>query len=219
VDRKYSHRGYRDAEKKTTRSSGLTTASRRHTAGRVGADQFGPRTPRMVGTVTRARCSNCGAVLASGFRSQRKMSQVQLRTSLLQTVPLLRQRRAVLSVRSPFPNASLPRERAQQLHLLRISHHRGKKTPHPRPTCRRIRGHSASSGFRLANNDARQAFEDLFKKGFEAAAPLRRHFSTTRYFREGPNIPRGHLFSLRAYFCLGARPPLLFWKTSYCQNQ
>jgi len=31
------------------------------------ADQFGPRTPRMVGTVTRARCSNCGAVLSGGF--------------------------------------------------------------------------------------------------------------------------------------------------------
>src|SRR6202012_3544034 len=30
-------------------------------------DMLGPRTPRMVGTVTRARCSSCGAVLAPGF--------------------------------------------------------------------------------------------------------------------------------------------------------
>ena len=30
-------------------------------------EQIGPRTPRMVGTITRARCSNCGAVLAQGF--------------------------------------------------------------------------------------------------------------------------------------------------------
>ncbi|MGA8145607.1 MAG: hypothetical protein WB987_17110 [Candidatus Acidiferrales bacterium] len=28
---------------------------------------LGPRTPRMVGTVMRARCSSCGAVLAPGF--------------------------------------------------------------------------------------------------------------------------------------------------------
>jgi hypothetical protein len=31
--------------------------------GRPRQEQFGPRTPRMVGTVSRMRCSNCGAVL------------------------------------------------------------------------------------------------------------------------------------------------------------
>ena len=30
-------------------------------------EQIGPRTPRMVGTITRARCSNCGAVLQPGL--------------------------------------------------------------------------------------------------------------------------------------------------------
>src|SRR5262245_9584351 len=30
-------------------------------------EQIGPRTPRMVGTVTLGRCSNCGTVLPSGF--------------------------------------------------------------------------------------------------------------------------------------------------------
>src|SRR5580704_6136840 len=30
-------------------------------------EQIGPRTPRMVGTITLARCSNCGAVLPAGF--------------------------------------------------------------------------------------------------------------------------------------------------------
>jgi hypothetical protein len=29
-------------------------------------EQIGPRTPRMVGTITRARCSNCGTVLPTG---------------------------------------------------------------------------------------------------------------------------------------------------------
>src|SRR5580693_8091419 len=34
---------------------------------RARQEQIGPRTPRMVGTITRARCSNCGAVLQPGF--------------------------------------------------------------------------------------------------------------------------------------------------------
>jgi hypothetical protein len=35
-------------------------------------DQIGPRTPRMVGTITRARCSNCGGVLQPGFDPKSK---------------------------------------------------------------------------------------------------------------------------------------------------
>ena len=34
--------------------------------GRTWQEQIGPRTPRMVGTITRVRCSNCGAVLQAG---------------------------------------------------------------------------------------------------------------------------------------------------------
>jgi hypothetical protein len=60
MDRKYKQRGYQDhgrPEKKKERPS----------EPRPRQDQLGPRTPRMVGTVTRARCSNCGAVLMPGF--------------------------------------------------------------------------------------------------------------------------------------------------------
>jgi len=64
VDRKYGHRGYRDAEKQDKKDR---SHDRKPPQGGPRADQFGPRTPRMVGTVTRARCSNCGAVLTSGF--------------------------------------------------------------------------------------------------------------------------------------------------------
>jgi len=65
VDRKYSHRGYRDNEREDKKSR----PEKRPPAGgpRGQNDHLGPRTPRMVGTVTRARCSNCGAVLAPGF--------------------------------------------------------------------------------------------------------------------------------------------------------
>jgi len=93
VDRKYGHRGYRDAEKQDKKDKSHETASR-PLAGPRGADQIRPRTPRMVGTVTRARCANLRRRPNSGdFESQRHVSQVPVRIALLQTVPLLRFRR------------------------------------------------------------------------------------------------------------------------------
>ena len=64
MSRKYSHRGYRDAEKNEKKER---SHERKPPSGGPRQDQFGPRTPRMVGTVTRGRCANCGAVLMPGF--------------------------------------------------------------------------------------------------------------------------------------------------------
>jgi hypothetical protein len=73
VDRKYSHRGYRDAERQEKHEKKDRPDRRPPQGGPRGAtDHLGPRTPRMVGTVTRARCSNCGAVLATGFDPNEK---------------------------------------------------------------------------------------------------------------------------------------------------
>jgi len=66
MERKYRQRGYSDREaeeKKRARSE----RAERPPEPRPKQDLLGPRTPRMVGTVMRARCSNCGAVLAPGF--------------------------------------------------------------------------------------------------------------------------------------------------------
>jgi hypothetical protein len=65
MERKYKQRGYRDYDaddKKRKQQS-----ENRPSEPRPKQDMLGPRTPRMVGTVMRARCSNCGAVLAPGF--------------------------------------------------------------------------------------------------------------------------------------------------------
>ena len=65
MERKYRHRGYEDRDerdKKRDRDRGP-----RPNEPRPKQDLLGPRTPRMVGTVMRARCTNCGAVLAPGF--------------------------------------------------------------------------------------------------------------------------------------------------------
>ena len=59
---KYRHRGYMESdapEKKEKRPPSEGRPPRQ--------EQIGPRTPRMVGTITRARCSNCGAVLQGDF--------------------------------------------------------------------------------------------------------------------------------------------------------
>jgi len=60
LERKYKQRGYMDTEKPQKKE-------KRAPEGRPRQEQIGPRTPRMVGTITRARCSNCGAVLQAGF--------------------------------------------------------------------------------------------------------------------------------------------------------
>lgn len=63
MERKYKQKGYQDQGPKEERKE----RPERPAEPRPKQDMLGPRTPRMVGTVTRARCSNCGAVLAPGF--------------------------------------------------------------------------------------------------------------------------------------------------------
>ena len=65
MERKYKQRGYRDRDGEEKKRERTDRGER--PAERPKQDLLGPRTPRMVGTVTRARCSNCGAVLAPGF--------------------------------------------------------------------------------------------------------------------------------------------------------
>jgi hypothetical protein len=59
-DRKYRQRGYQDTDKPQKRERPPAPSGPRQ-------EQIGPRSPRMVGSVTRARCANCGAVLPPGF--------------------------------------------------------------------------------------------------------------------------------------------------------
>jgi hypothetical protein len=60
--RKYKQKGYqeRDGDRKEPHHE-------KPSEPRPKQDAMGPRTPRMVGSVLRARCTNCGAVLLPGF--------------------------------------------------------------------------------------------------------------------------------------------------------
>lgn len=61
MERKYKQKGYQDRGREEKKKE------HRQPEPRPRQDQLGPRTPRMVGSVSRARCSNCGAVLQPGF--------------------------------------------------------------------------------------------------------------------------------------------------------
>jgi hypothetical protein len=67
MERKYKQRGYRDRDAEDKKRERSERAERPPQPPRPKQDMLGPRTPRMVGTVSRARCSNCGAVLPPGF--------------------------------------------------------------------------------------------------------------------------------------------------------
>lgn len=67
MERKYKQRGYRDRDAEDKKRERTERTDRPPQPPRPKQDMLGPRTPRMVGTVSRARCSNCGAVLAPGF--------------------------------------------------------------------------------------------------------------------------------------------------------
>ncbi|HVB59019.1 MAG TPA: hypothetical protein VNE63_21640 [Candidatus Acidoferrales bacterium] len=63
MERKYKQRGYSDRDSEDKKRE----RTERPAEPRPKQDMLGPRTPRMVGTVMRARCSSCGAVLPPGF--------------------------------------------------------------------------------------------------------------------------------------------------------
>src|ERR1700727_1081943 len=66
MEREYRQRGYSDREAEE-KKRGRAERADRPPEPRPKQDMLGPRTPRMVGTVMRARCTSCGAMLAPGF--------------------------------------------------------------------------------------------------------------------------------------------------------
>lgn len=70
MDRKYKHKGYSDRDREEKKRERPAEPRPRH-------EQMGPRTPRMVGTVMRARCSNCGTILAPGFDQRGRCPKCQ----------------------------------------------------------------------------------------------------------------------------------------------
>jgi hypothetical protein len=161
VDRKYSHRGYRDAEKDDKKQRPHDRKPPPH-GGPRGADQFGPRTPRMVGTVTRARCSNCGAVLASGFDPNGKCPKCSFELHCCKQCRFF-DSGAQFECTQPVPERITPKDTRNNCTFYEFRTTVEKDTA---PTSY-VQKSAASPPPQAPprHNDARQAFEDLFKKG------------------------------------------------------
>ncbi len=124
MDRKYKQRGYSDRDSRRKRNA--KEASAPSGEPRPKQDSMGPRTPRMVGTVMRARCSSCGAVLTPGFDPNGECPRCHTATALLQTVRAFRYRQAV-RVHAADSGTHRQERRQERLHVFRISHDRGER--------------------------------------------------------------------------------------------
>jgi hypothetical protein len=157
VDRKYSHRGYRDAEKNEKKER---SHDRKPAPGGPRADQFGPRTPRMVGTVTRARCSNCGAVLNAGFDPNGKCPKCQFELHSCKQCRFF-DSGARFECTQPIPERIFPKDTRNNCTFYEFRTTVEKDTA---PTSYAQRNSNPSPAAPPRHSDARQAFEDLFKK-------------------------------------------------------
>jgi hypothetical protein len=161
VDRKYSHRGYRDAEKDDKKNKSHDRShDRKPPQGGPRADQFGPRTPRMVGTVTRGRCSNCGAVLTAGFDPNGKCPKCQLDLHCCKQCRFF-DSGAQFECTQPVPERITPKDAKNDCKFYEFRMTIEKDTA---PTSYAQKTTTAAAAPPPRHNDARQAFEDLFKK-------------------------------------------------------
>lgn len=160
MDRKYGHRGYRDAEKNDKKER---SHDRKPPAGGPRQqDQFGPRTPRMVGTVTRARCSNCGAVLTPGFDPAGQCPKCNFELHCCKQCRFF-DSGAQFECTQPVPERISPKDAKNACKFYEFRTTVEKDTA---PTSYSQPAQVAAAAPPTASrpNDARQAFEDLFKK-------------------------------------------------------
>jgi hypothetical protein len=157
VSRKYSHRGYRDAEKNEKKDK---SHERKPPAGGPRQDQFGPRTPRMVGTVTRGRCANCGAVLTPGFDPNGQCPKCQFELHSCKQCRFF-DSGAQFECTQPIPERTSPKDAKNNCKFYEFRMTIEKDTA---PTSYPQQSQVAATVPAPRHSDARQAFEDLFKK-------------------------------------------------------
>jgi hypothetical protein len=157
MERKYKHRGYadRDAqEKKRERGD----RSERPSEPRPKQDMLGPRTPRMVGTVMRARCSSCGAVLAPGFDPNGECPRCHAELHCCKQCVHF-DTAAQFECTQPIPERIAKKDAKNQCTFFEFRMTVEKDTS---PVAYATPSTPVTTAARP--NDARKAFEDLFKK-------------------------------------------------------
>jgi len=153
LDRKYKHRGYQHADEPQKKD-------KRPHEGHPRQEQIGPRTPRMVGTITRARCSNCGTVLQPGFDPKGKCPRCAFEFHCCKQCAFF-DSAARFECMKPIPEPIPRKDQRNECTFYQFRTTIEKDTAPSAPSA----GPSASPE-RVSSRplDARQAFENLFKK-------------------------------------------------------
>jgi hypothetical protein len=155
-DRKYKQHGYQD-HGRDDRDRHEKPHDRPQEP-RPKQDAMGPRTPRMVGSVLRARCTNCGAVLMPGFDPNGKCPKCGLDLHCCKQC-LYFDSGAQFECMQPIPER-IPKKDARN----NCSFFEFRMTVE-KDTLPTGYSHSPAPASEAPRpNDARKAFEDLFKK-------------------------------------------------------
>ncbi len=156
MERKYKQHGYMDHGKPEKKKERPPAEGRPRNQ-----DQIGPRTPRMVGTVTRARCSNCGGVLTPGFDPKGKCPRCQFDLHSCKQC-------AFFDTAAQFECTQRISERVPRKDLVNTCPFYESRTTVEKDTAPTsyTSGAATSPAALLPRRpkDARQAFDDLFKK-------------------------------------------------------
>jgi hypothetical protein len=158
VDRKYRQRGYMDSDKADKKDK---PRERKPPQGPPHQEQFGPRTPRMVGSVTRSRCSNCGAVLTAGFDADGQCPRCKFELHCCKQCRFF-DSGAQFECTQPITERISPKDgkNACKFYEFRMTVEKDTApTSYSQPAAP---GSAPPAPAR--STDARQAFEDLFKK-------------------------------------------------------
>jgi hypothetical protein len=159
MERKYRQRGYSDRDAQDKKKDRPDRPDRPNGEPRPKQDMLGPRTPRMVGTVMRARCSNCGAVLAPGFDPKGQCPRCQLEMhSCKQCVHF--DTALQFECTQPIPERIAKKDAKNECTFFEFRMTVEKDTS-PVNYATNAPVNATSAG---RPNDARKAFEDLFKK-------------------------------------------------------
>ncbi|HXW56707.1 MAG TPA: hypothetical protein VEJ67_13225 [Candidatus Cybelea sp.] len=161
MDRKYRQRGYDDREREG-RERGRERGERndrQNTPARPKQDLLGPRTPRMVGTVTRARCANCGAAMAPGFDPNGQCPRCHAELHCCKQCVHFDTGKQ-FECTQPIPERITKKDAKNQCTFFEFRTTVEKDTSPANYTAANAPAAASSS----RPHDARKAFEDLFKK-------------------------------------------------------
>jgi len=157
MERKYKQRGYADRDSQDKKRERADRPDR-PSEPRPKQDMLGPRTPRMVGTVMRARCSSCGAVLAPGFDPNGECPRCHAEIHCCKQCVHFNTA-AQFECTQPIPERIAKKDAKNDCTFFELRMTVEKDTsPVTYATS------SAPAAPAARPNDARKAFEDLFKK-------------------------------------------------------